>query len=161
MTVRKVIVWGLATLGAAVIGSILLTLVAGAAEPTTCSFPAAPENFQAVATMDYWTAVHHNRLICAVNRLIERSLTGGYLERACQDVAIPAATRQLVAFGLDGAVPTNNPVLAPDPIDTMNPSRVIADGVQQVDGTVATVWYFNRDTTSARTVHACVYVRRS
>jgi hypothetical protein len=157
---RRIIIAIVAALGVAVIGSVLLVLVAGAAEPNTCSFPAAAENFQSVQTMSLWTAVHHNRLLCAVNRLIERSLSGGYFEPSCQPIVVPAATRQLAVFGLTNEVPLSSPILAPDPVDAVNPARVVEDGVQEVSGTVAKVWYFNRDTVNQRTVTACVYVRR-
>lgn len=158
MTIKKLTVGIGAALGAM---AFLAALIANAAEPSTCTFPAAPESFQSVGPQSKYEYTSHNRILCVLNRLIERSLTGGYLERSCQDISIPAATRQLAVFGLGGTVATNDPVIAPDPIDPTNPARVIADGVQQVDGTVVTAWYFNRDTVNARTVHACVYVRRS
>jgi hypothetical protein len=129
------------------------------AEPTTCSFPPTLDTFQKVAPQDKWNAADHNRILCALNSLERRSKQGGVLETVCADVTVPASTRQLVSLGLASTVAGTETVF-PTVRDTVNPSRLEADGWQGIGGTTVSIWVFNRDGTNARSGRACVGVLR-
>lgn len=129
------------------------------AEPTTCSFPALTDDFQSVASLDKWTFVHHNRLLCAVNRLQDRALAGGAPETKCTNITVPASTRQLVNITVDTSIPSNAPAFA-SAIDPVNPSRLAVDGIQGASGTTVAVWVFNHDSANARAGRACATVIR-
>lgn len=129
------------------------------AEPTTCSFPPTLDSFQKVAPQDKWNAADHNRILCALNSLERRSKQGGVLETVCADVTVPASTRQLVSLGLASSV-TGTETVFPTVKDTVNPSRLEADGWQGIGGTTVSIWIFNRDGTNARSGRACAGVVR-
>ena len=151
--------------GAAVIvtaAALLAVLVVSAARgdvPVSCTWPAAADNFQAVAGKDWWTATHHNKLLCAINRLQAWVLSVGQLETVCANTTVPAATRQLVSLPLSASITASAPAFG-TVIDTTNPSRLEINGVQSVSGTTVAVWVFNRDGAAARSGKVCAMVRR-
>lgn len=155
-------------LGALVLALLLSVAGVGlyqalAAEPLTCSFtPTSPtlDTFQQVAPGSKWNSDMHNLLLCAVNALERRSKLNGVHESVCTSVAVPASTRQLVPIGLASSVTGTEPAFA-NVIDSTNPSRVSADGIQGLSGSTVTVAVFNHDAANARTVRVCASVVRS
>jgi hypothetical protein len=128
-------------------------------EPTTCSYPPTLDSFQQVAPGDKWNAADHNRMLCALNSLERRSKQNGAAETVCTTVNVSASTRQLVNIGLASTVSGTEPVFA-SVIDTTNPTRMVADGIQGLSGTVVTVAVFNHDASNARTGKVCASVVR-
>lgn len=157
---RRAMVAGGAVLVVAVaLFAVLVAGVARGAVPVTCTFPATPDNFETVAGKDWWTAVHHNRLLCAINRLQAWVLSVGQLETVCSTTTVAAATRQLVNLPLSASITASSPAFG-TVIDTTSPSRLEVDGVQSVSGTTVAVWVFNRDAGAARSGKVCAMVRR-
>lgn len=129
------------------------------AEPTTCSFPALTDDFQSVANLDKWTAPHHNRLLCAINRLQDRAIAAGAPETVCSNITVPASTRQLVNLTTASSIPANTPAFA-SVVDPVNPSRLQEDGIQGASGTTVAVWVFNHDSANSRAGRLCATVIR-
>jgi hypothetical protein len=153
--------WIIALGGALAFGlwALLLATAAQGAEPTTCSWPSAPDSFQAVHPYDTWTAKDHNRILCAINQLETRAGSVGDIETACASVTATPGQRKAVTIGLSAAVTGSPPVFA-TVVEAASPALLQISGVQGASGTSATVWVFNHDALNSRSGTACVQVIR-
>lgn len=142
-----------------ILAALAIAVAAYAVDPTGSAFPGGADDFQAVQKMDTWTAVHHNRLLDAVNEMQDVILLNGLEETACAEFSVQPAARKLINVPLGetttGSEPTFGSVIEDD-----QPARVAFDGVELLVGSIAQVWVFNRDATNTRTGSVCVQIVR-
>ena len=138
------------------IALLLAALPAAAAPPTNC---VCGEILQAL-TAPSKVLLTVNETRCAVNCVLSGGAgSGKVLEVVCDDVTIAANVRQSVVLATVTATAAGD-VAFPTVIDPTAPSRVEPDGVQSVAGNSITVWAFNRDAASQRSVTVCASLVR-
>jgi len=129
---------------------------AWAAVPTGCTWPSAPDNFAAVAPGDHLNTTLFNRMLCALNA-IEAKIDAGAkgAENRCVGVSVNAGARVLVDVSMTKSLMGSEAVFA-SAIDSTNPSRLVADGIQTRVGNLVQAWIWNRDADGVRSGFLCV-----